>query len=156
MTVIARRIIAEPIRSASETWKTIVNLLAPEMDNTAREELLVVIGVASSLIAAEAMRDAPIVVYGSGPRVRIHCLYGEDAVVGEDANESKLTASPVSGDWAMSLPCPQDDLEWVQAALKKRATRITARDMSSPVDTDNKANAGEKSASINVETFLHS
>lgn len=156
MTIIARRIIAEPVRSASETWEIIVDLLAPEAGNKAREELLTATGVASSLVAAEAMKDAPIVVYGSGPRVRIYCLYGEEAIVGENANESKLTTSPVDGDWAMSLPCPEEDLEWVQTALKKRSVRITAREMSTPVDDDNKANASEKSASINVEAFLRS
>ncbi len=156
MTVVARRIIAEPVRTASETWKTIVDLLAPEADNIAREELLAVIGVASSLIAAEAMKDAPIVAYGAGPRVRIYCLYGEAAILGENANEAKLTATPINGEWAMSLPCPMDDLEWVQAALKRRSTRITARDMSTSTDDEKGTEAIGKSASVNVEAFLRS
>ncbi len=156
MTVIARRIIAEPVRLASETWKTIVDLLAPEADNKARDELLAVIGVASSLIAAEAMKNVPIVAHGSGPRVRIYCLYGEDAIIGEAANESKLAASPVSGDWAMSLPCPEEDLKWVQTALKTQSVRITARDMSAVGDDDKSNNAGEKSARINGEAFFRS
>ena len=29
----------------------------------------------------------------------------------------------------MSLPCPKDDLAWVQAALKKHGGRITAREL---------------------------
>ena len=155
MTVMARHVIAEPVRSASETWNVIVDLLAPEPDHKARNELLGVIGVASSLIAAEAMRDAPLVVYGAGPRVRIYCLYGESAILGEEANESSLTVSAVNGDWAMSLPCPSEDLEWVQAALKKRSTRITARELNTSVD-DNRLNVVGKSADLNVEAFLRS
>ncbi len=157
MAVVARRVIAEPMRSASATWEVIVNLLTSEANNEARKELLAVGGIASSLVAAEAMKDAPIVAYGSGPRVRIYCLYGEDAIVGEAANESQLTASPVSNEnWSVSLPCPEDDLEWVTSALKKRSARVTARDMKLPVDDDNKLNTGEKSARINVEAFLRS
>lgn len=153
MTVIARQIIAEPVRTASETWKVIVDLLASDPNDPARNELLAVAGVSSSIIAAEAVKDAPIVVYGSGPRVRIYCLYGDDAIVGDDANESELTSSPTTGDWAISLPCPEDDLEWVQNSLSKRSKRITARDMYTPVN-DEEANVNGKSVSINMEAFL--
>jgi hypothetical protein len=156
MTVIARRIVAEPVRLATETWKTIVDLLAPDANDKARSELLAVTGIASSLIAAEVMQDAPAVVYGSGPRIRFYCLYGEDAIVGEDANETALPGSPVSGDWSLSLPCLADDLEWVQAALKKQSTRITARDMSMPIDDDTSSNANDKSATIDREAFFRS
>lgn len=134
MTVIARHIISEPVRLATQTWTTIVDLLAPEADHKAREELLVVTGIVSSLIASEIMNNSPIVVYGAGPRVRIYCLYGDDAMTGENANEDKLVSSPVDGDWAMSLPAPESDLEWVQAALKKKSTRVTARDMNTDVE----------------------
>jgi hypothetical protein len=156
VTTIARRIIAEPIRTASETWMIIVDLLAPEADNEAREELLAVIGVASSLIAEEVAKDVPIVVYGSGPRVHIYCLYGENAIEGGDKNESQFTTSPVKGDWAMSLPCLDDELEWVQAALKKRSSRITARELNAPERDNDEKGTNEKSTNINLEAFLRS
>lgn len=155
MTVIARRIIAEPVRSASETWDVIVDLLAPGANNKARSELLAITGIACSLIAAESVRNVPLVVYGAGPRIRIYCLYGESAILGEDANESNLTTSAVDGEWSMSLPCSPDDLAWVQAALKKLSSRVTARDLNTPVD-DDKTNESGKFAGVNVEAFLRS
>ena len=155
MTTIARRIIAEPKRSASETWRFIVELLAPDTDSQDGDELLSIVGIASSLIASEVVRNAPIVVYGSGPRVRIYCLFGEDAIVGEDANETQLPFKPISGNWAMSLPCPSEELEWVQTALKKHSTHITARDMNSPID-DEITDANVKSAKINREAYFRS
>lgn len=153
MTTLARHIISEPVRTASETWKIIVDLLASDTNSPARNELLSVVGIASSLIASEAVKDSPIVVYGSGPRIRIYCLYGEDAIVGDNANESEPSSNPTTGDWAMSLPCPADDLEWVQNALKNCSKRITAREMNTPVDQAETNNNG-KSASINMEAFL--
>ena len=153
MTTLARHIISEPVRTASETWKIIVDLLASNSDSLARSELLSVVGVASSLIASEAAKDSPIVVYGSGPRIRIYCLYGEDAIVGDGANESELASNPTSEDWTVSLPCPEDDLEWVQNALNKRSKRITAWEMNTPVE-DDEANTNRKSASISKEAFL--
>lgn len=153
MTTLARHIISEPVRTASETWKIIVDLLASDANSPARNELLSVAGVASSIIASEAVKDSPIVVYGSGPRIRIYCLYGEDAIMGEDANESELSSNPTAGDWAMSLPCPADDLEWVQNALSKRSKQITARDMNTPVENE-EPNTNGKSASIDMEAFL--
>src|SRR4030042_4651426 len=128
MTTISRKIIAIPARSASEAWKVIVNLIAPQTDSDAQRELLETTGIASSLITDEAMKNAPIVVYGVGPRIRIYCLYNEDAITGENASEETLPFSPTEGDWKMSLPCPAEDLDWVQRALKKRSGRITARD----------------------------
>ncbi|MBI2842121.1 MAG: hypothetical protein HYX78_01845 [Armatimonadetes bacterium] len=133
MTVIARRVISSPVRSAADTWAAIADLLAPASANNARDELSGVAGIASSLIASEAMKEAPIVLWGSGPRVRIYCLYGEDAVSGEDASESALPFCPTDGDWHMSLPCPTEDLQWVQAALTRRSVRVSARDLAEAV-----------------------
>lgn len=156
MTVIARRVISDPERLATTTWNIIVDLLVPEEDDLARVELLSVAGIACSLISSEAMKDSPIVVYGSGPRVRIYCLYGEDAITGEDANEAKLVSSPVNGDWYMSLPCPESELDWVQQALSKKSTRITVRDLNTAVVDDTDESANKSSTEINREAFFRS
>ncbi len=158
MTVVARKIKATPARPASEAWQIIVDLLAPG-GSTAQTELLSVGGIASSLIASQAMRSAPIVVYGSGPRVRIYCLYDEDAIEGEQANEQKLATCPTEGDWSMSLPVPAEDLNWVRESLEKRSSRITARDMSQPLLTETSDEESERKAAgatINPEAFFRS
>ena len=80
-------------------------------------ELLAVDGLAASIIADQAPKDAAIVVTCDGPRTRIYCLYDDDAIDGSDANEDALGFDPLKGDWRMSLPCLADDLAWVQAAL---------------------------------------
>src|SRR5260370_36015058 len=108
MPVAARRVRATPARSASEAWTVIMDLLAPSSVPAARGEVEAIAGIASGLIADEAM-TAPIVVFGSGPRVRLYCLYDEEAISGEDANESPLAFDATSGDWQMSLPCPAAD-----------------------------------------------
>ncbi|MCC6192458.1 MAG: hypothetical protein IT318_25810 [Anaerolineales bacterium] len=154
MTTIARRVVSEPVRSASETWITIVDLLtAPGAEPAVREELLAVTGIASSLIVTEAWKDTPVVVHGSGPRVRIYCLYGDDAIIGEVANESALASNPVTDDWAMSLPSPADDLDWVHNALKAHSKHITARDMNEAVPEEKQSAGGQKSATLDVEAF---
>lgn len=158
MTVVARRIKATPARPASEAWQVVVDLLAPTASE-ARDELLRVEGIASSLIASQAMKDAPIVVYGSGPRVRIYCLYDEDAIEGEQANEQSLASCPTEGDWSLSLPSPPEDLKWVQDSLKKRSSKVTARDMAEPVATGSADEASGRKATdavINPEAFFRS
>lgn len=157
VTVISRRIAATPARSASEAWALIVNLLAPAADSPARGELEAIAGVASCLIAEEAMKDAACAVYGSGPRVRLYCLYAQDAITGENANEAALTFTPTEGSWRMSLPCPSDDLAWVQATLSKQSTHVVARDMTVGVDDEpTEAASSGKTATVNVEVFLKS
>ncbi len=136
MTVIARSFVSIPVRSAKETWGAICGILAPLGGSDAAKELLSVAGIASSLIAREAM-TSPIVVHGSGPRVRIYCLYHQEATEGGDSNENPLSSDATAGDWEMSVPCPADDLAWVQSALAEKTKRISARDQNSEVIEEN-------------------
>lgn len=127
-TTVARTFNSVPARTAVATWRAIVDLIAPSVGE-ARTELLSIEGVACSLITDKAM-TAPIIVTGKGPRVRIYCVYDDDAIEGDSANESGLATNPTEGDWAVSLPCDDADLTWVQSALADRSTRIVARDKS--------------------------
>jgi hypothetical protein len=153
MSKVARTVRAIPHRSAGEAWGVIVGLLAPQ-GGAARDEMMRVAGIASSLITAEAPKDDKIVVWGGGPRVHVSCVYGDDAVSGDGAEESKLARSPTEGDWAMSLPCPEEDLSWVQPALAKKSGRITARKLGEKPDTDTDQGGSATSASIDKEAFL--
>ena len=158
MTVVARRIVATPERSAFEAWAVIANLLAPEAISDARKELQSVAGIASNLIADEALADVPAVVFGSGPRVRVYCLYGDEAISGDNASETALAFNPTEGDWQMSLPCPADDLEWVREALKKKSNRITARQIGDDVDGQERSEEHRLVAGFEIdrEAFLNS
>jgi hypothetical protein len=127
-TVAGRTFASTPKRDAAQTWAAIVDLLTQGRSGAARNELLAVSGVAASIIADQAPKDAPIVVACDGPRTRIYCLYNDDAVEGSDAYEDPLGFDPLAGDWHISLPCLKDDLSWVQSALKKHSSRITARE----------------------------
>jgi len=156
MTVVARRIRATPERGASDAWQVIVDLIAPK-DGTARSELLSIEGIASSIISTESPEDAAMVVRGKGPRVRMYCLYDDEAISGDDANEAALAECPTDGEWLMSLPADADDVAWVKDALAKKSKRVTVREKSEAVDDDddeksNKANVTE--AAINMEAFL--
>ena len=154
MTVVSRTFISVPERTATATWKVISDLLASDAQSDAGRELASVSGIASSLITREAI-TSPIVVYGSGPRVRIYCLYNEDAIEGDDANESSLAFNPTAGNWKMSLPCPAEDLEWVQSALRGKSTRITARDMDTTVEEVGKdARSGPVREAVDMEAFF--
>jgi hypothetical protein len=152
MTVVSRTIRSIPHRSASETWSFIVDLLAPSA-GSARTELESIAGTASSLITEETMTNAPIVVYGAGPRVRIYCLYNDDAIEGDKASESTLSFVPTDGDWHMSIPSPQPDLSWLQKALAAKSKRITARNHETNVE-ESASEPDTKSLTLDKEAFL--
>ena len=158
MSVVSRKMCSTPVRSSTATWKRIALLLAPDEASTAHVELMSVSGTACSLISSDAMKDAAVVCKGTGPRVRIYCLYGEDAITGDDANESELQQCPTDEDWKLSLPCPTKDLEWVSRSLKEKSSRITARDLSERLGPKNEQNEETQSNSIgiNTEAFLRS
>lgn len=157
MSTVARKVAATPVRLATATWQRIVDLLAAS-NVAARAELASVAGIASSLITEEAMRTSPVIASGSGPQVRVYCIYGEDAIEGTSVNESAINGSPVDAndDWKVSLPCPPDDLEWVCASLKKRSSRITARDVAETrvSDEDDEAARSASTPTIDMESFL--
>jgi hypothetical protein len=135
-TVSRRTIVSTPARDAAKTWNVIVDLLAPTGAHPARKELLDIIGIAASVISDRSPKDYAIVATGDGPRTRVYCLFDDDAVDGSDANEAVLGYDALKGDWAVSLPCDPEELDWVQRALKKHSTRITARELTATVAAD--------------------
>jgi len=153
MTVIVRRIVAAPVRSATNTWAFIVDLLAPGNGN-ARKDLHAVSGVASALIASEAPKADPIVIWGQGPRIRIYCLFGEDAIAPDDKDEDSFAMCPTNGDWHISFPSSDEDLAWVQEELKRIGTRFSVRKFGeSAQDTEN-ADQTAQNLQINTDAFF--
>jgi hypothetical protein len=137
MSTVSRRVFAAtPARDALSTWNAIVDLLAPGAAHPARQELTAVAGIAASIISDRSPKDHAIVATCDGPRTRVYCLFNDDAVDGSDANEAALGYDPLKGDWAVSLPCDADEIDWVQRALKKHGVRITARELDAPVAAD--------------------
>lgn len=155
-TVASRTVRSSPHRDTTQTWALIVDLLTQGKEGTAKTELESVAGIAGSIIAERAPKDAAIVVTCSGPRTRIYCLYDDNAIDGSDAKEDRLGFDPLEGDWSISLPCPADDLEWVQRALKAKSARITARDQAATLGTNEKTAADAQSLSLNIDAFLKS
>ena len=127
-TVVRRTIRSSPHRDTLATWQVIVDLLtSTNMD--ARTELERISGIAISTIADRACEGSGIIVSCNGPQTRFYCLFDDEAIDGSNANEDILMFDPLSGNWAMSLPCHPDDLSWVQTALKQISNRVTARDL---------------------------
>ncbi|MFE8596581.1 hypothetical protein [Archangium violaceum] len=158
MTTIARRTFrASPHRTASDTWTTIVELLTQGGRTGAREELLAVCGIASSVITDQAPKQSPIVVTCEGPRTRIYCLYDEEALESADADEAPLGFDPLQGEWSVSLPCLAEDLDWVRGALQKHSRRITARDVAMGFDIEETPDASKDTPLVlDVKGFLGS
>ncbi len=158
-TIIARSVAAMPKRSAVDTWAAIIGIIAPDPKDPAREELGLIGGVASSIIAADAPKDDPMVIFGGGPRLRIYCLYNDDAILGDKVSEDPVRQTVTGSGWQMSLPCHADDLEWVQRKLKSLSSRVTARKLGeeppSPDESDQSSKAAVSAdAQIDIEEFM--
>jgi hypothetical protein len=153
--VVARRVAATPVRSVRATWDKIVDVLAA--DTAARTELAKAVGVACTAISSEATKEGAIVVWGGGSRVRVYCVFDEDAIIGDDVSESVLVTSPCKGDWKMSIPCLAEDVAWCSAALASVSTRISARAHDEDVQAGEEASAAKVSSpAINLNEFFKS
>jgi hypothetical protein len=157
-TVIVRRVASTPVRTATQTWQQILEILAPDPKSSARKELAIAAGVACASISSEATKDAAIVVRnGGGPRVRVYCIFDDDAMTGDGVTEDALPKSPTEGDWKMSIPCLSEDVAWSRAELAAIAHRIAVRSADEEIeDEPTKSDSSKSSLTINLEEFLKS
>jgi len=155
-SVVSRRVASTPARTASDTWRRIIDILAPDPKSAARSALESIAGVACSSIASEALKDDAVVVQGSGPRVRVYCVFGDDAVSRDDVDEGTLATVPTEGDWTLSLPCKADDVAWSQATLAKLSSRITARCVGDDVPERTARTQAAAARTINLDEFRRS
>jgi hypothetical protein len=155
-TVLARRVASTPVRTAVETWARIVEIIAPDPESAARKELAKVAGTACASIASEATKEAPMVIWGGGPRVRVYCVFDEDAITQDGINEDALPKSPTEGDWRMSIPFLAEDVAWSGASLAAVSSRISARSVDDDVVDEEPLAASATPLSINLAEFLKS
>jgi len=154
MSTIRRDFRASPHRTGCETWEAIAHVLAPSDDSVGRKELLAVTGVAAQLISTETARHYPIISAGSGSQVRIYCIYDEDALDEDNANEAALAFDATSGDWRVSIPAEAEDVSWSSAELSKLSARISVREKTETLaeEEGKESSAGLK---VDLSTFLN-
>lgn len=156
-TVIVRRVASTPTRTAAQTWEKIVEILAPDPNSDARKELAKASGVACASISSEATGDAAIIVWGNGPRVRVYCVFNENAITADGVNEDALSKSPTEGNWKMSIPCQPEDVKWSNGKLAAVSSRISARSSEDDLEDDaSESVSSAHSVTINVEEFFKS
>lgn len=156
MSTVRRDFRSIPFRDASATWLAIVDLLSAGSSNTqARTELTSVAGIAASVIADKSTQSSPIVATCKGPRVRIYCLFDDESLEAAAGNEEKLGFDALAGDWQVSLPVAAEDLSWVRDALKKKTSRIVARDAASGIATEPTEKSAQSGAmDLDLKGFL--
>jgi hypothetical protein len=115
MTTVARHIRATPVRTSTETWSLILDLVT-EAEDDIRAELKEAGNAASMLIAEEHTKADPIILSGCGPQVRIYTLHGTVAIDGANANEQALTINPTD-EWQLYLPASGTDYAVATAAV---------------------------------------
>lgn len=153
MSTIARIIAATPKRTADEAWQIIVDLISDQSSEAAKT-LRSITGVASAIIVDEVPSNVPIIVIGKGPRLRIYCVYGEDALLDDNCNEESLVQKPTTEDWHIYLPCVQDELDWVTQSLELVSDFVTAYDKDKEPDTEKGADPVEP-LTLDKNSFLN-
>jgi hypothetical protein len=124
---VRRDVSAIPLRSAGETWKTLINLVSGP-DSRDIHQLRNAAGVMGSIITDEHPAVRAMMIEGVGPQLRIYCRYGMKAVEEGDTVDS-LTWNPTAGDWTMYVPCDAENIEWVKASLSKSSPRVKVFDV---------------------------
>ncbi|MGO9061256.1 MAG: hypothetical protein ACLQU2_28330 [Candidatus Binataceae bacterium] len=131
-----------------------MEIVAPDPESAARKELAKAAGVACATISSEASKDAGIVIWGGGSRVRVYCVFDEDAITGDGVNEDPLPKSATEGDWRMSIPCPPEDIAWSSSKLATVSSRISVRSLEEDVDDEQAKSAAITATTIKLDEFL--
>jgi hypothetical protein len=155
MSTVARHFTASPARLSSATWQAISELIC-KTDRDAAAEFANVSGLASSLINERYFANNPLVLKNKGPRLRVYCIYGEDAVTEEGVNEDDLSWSPTCGEWHAFLPCSADEYDEMAASLKGKSVKFSIYNIEKgiPDDTQNEmADSQTTAASVDWGAF---
>lgn len=145
MSTVARRFSASPIRLSSATWKAIAELICKN-DAGAATEFAKVSGNASCMINDNLFAKNPLVVKNKGPQLCVYCLYGEDAISGEEKCEDALSWQPTAHEWHGFLPCSEEEFTETAASLKAKSAKFSAYNIEKGIPDDEAAES-EKSAS---------
>ncbi len=157
MSTVARRFLASPVRLSSATWEAITKLIC-KGQATATVEFEKVSGIASALLNDELFKSHPFVVKNKGPRLRVYCIYGQDAIAGEGKNEDALSWDPVTDDWHAYIPCSPDEFKEINKLLKSKTGKFSVYDVDEGLpgeeDTENAAaTANARGATVDWEAF---
>lgn len=142
-TTLARRIRVVPVRTSTETWRVISQLLDGGT-GALQPYLNQATNVATMLISEEYTHKNPIFLTGCGSRVRIYTLHAESAIHGHSANELPLALNHGS-DWIVSLLGRNADF-----AL---ADGLTGVDHLSVYDCATRSNASNPVAAVSDSAF---
>ena len=112
---VRRDISSIPLRSASETWQRIIDLVTSQGSKDT-QQLKSAAGVMGSIITDEHPSVRAIMLEGVGPQLRIYLRYGMKALE-EGTDVDALTWNPTAGDWTMHVPCDEENMEWVKKSL---------------------------------------
>lgn len=148
MSTVARKFSACPVRTAANTWETITNVIGAG-NETVKAELTKVAGIAASIISDGTPAENAITIIGTGPRLRIYCLYEEDGSI-EDANESTLHWNLFEGEWEIHFPVEKEDFGWVKKSLNEKGVRFIAYEAGSKAAENNNTKSSS-SLTINLD-----
>ncbi|OQP67638.1 hypothetical protein [Niastella populi] len=150
MSIVTRKFSACPVRTAADTWETIVSVIS-SVSAEARSELLKIEGIAASIISDETPRKSPITIIGTGSRLRVYCLYEENGSA-EEVNESPLNWNPFAGEWEIHIPAEKDELDWVTQALSEKGARFKAYEAGTkPVEDEGEKTSSQQTKHLTID-----
>ena len=151
MSVTSRKFAAYPERTSTQTWERITQVLCKD-SSSAKAEFNAVIGGVSSVICTEIPKSSPIIIRGSGPLIRIYCLYSEDAILGLETSEEEVSWNPFREDWKTYIPCAKDEIDLMKKVIENKSDNFKIYDESKKlIFTNNDRSLSESELSIDTD-----
>lgn len=147
----SRTIAAAPLRTASDAWQLVVNLLADTLERSSSvpegsvaEALAPLNGLGPALIAAGHLERTPLVLSDAELHLGVTVVTGDAALAIEENLNPVPGGGQATGEWVLHLP-PCGPLSEAVEAAAARSNHLTTEDVASkaagvakatPVDLD--------------------
>lgn len=141
---IRRDLASIPVRSASETWMTITDLVS-DTTSIDGDQLKSASSAMADVISEEFPAEHPIIFSGCGPQLRLYLDYAATAM------DRGIDIDPINWiptaceNWRVYVPADAHDLSWMNNLFADRAPRFSAYDTAKglEINDDSKSNTAD-------------
>jgi hypothetical protein len=156
-----RTIAAGPVRTASDTWKVIVDLISVTLGRAAgmdqdqvRESLSRLSNIGPMLVGPRHLERHDLVLAAGPLELAINTVSGADAL-SLDENLNEVPGAAGAGDWDLWVPEVEPLAAWLKAAVEGDRHLHVGDVQRGGVKTETDASRGNRIGEIDFDAFRH-
>jgi len=147
---VRRDIASIPVRSATETWSAIIDLIS-DVTSIDKHQISNASSAMADVISEEFPHDHPIIFSGCGPQLRLYLDYATASMErGHDIDPINWNPTECEN-WHAHVPTDAVDLGWMNKFFEDRAPRFSAYDKEKGLENDNNTSKSNTADELEID-----